>query len=412
MAGSNSGMDAQRFKLIREIFFDAQRFRGRARAAFLDQRCGADRALKDCVSDLLRHDDSSSSVIDRPLIRAIDSSDASGATKRRFGTYEIQKKIGSGAAERRYAAASARKIPVCLSLVRPELRLSPEQAKQVCARIEEAFMQLAGARWRAFPRLLEAGVSPDAVVYAACELVAGEPIFDYCDRVRATVRSRLLLFLDACEAIESANSVRVIHAGLEPGNVLVRLQGDVPTVLILGFGIAGAFSSDADLRRTWQKAVLAFGAPECLSPEQAGSTFHRPAPTDDVYALGVILYELLSGKAPFDRRVLVHGGVQELAVRLESDIVDPSSRIRELNDEAEPIALNRGLTPRELASELAKGPGYIAMKAMAAAPADRYASARALADDIRNFLDNKAISASADSLQSRVRKFVERLRHS
>jgi len=408
-------LDSERFKLVREIFLDAQRFRGAARQAFLSQRCGGDPSLHKQVADLLKHDDSDTSVLDKPVIRTVDEPSVIPRTRvprEPVGRFKLLQVLGEGSSGVTSLAQNpdAKTRRAVVKVVHPKLAISASEVGEVISRIQVDHRSLAALRQHPSPRLLDCAKLDTGGLFIATDFVPGEPILQYCDRVRANIRTRLLLFLDACEAISAAHQCGVIHAGLTPGNALVRMAGDVPTVMLLDFGVARALHDLLGHRRAWLEMRLAHGAVEYLAPEQAADEPRLADPASDIYALGALLYELLTGVAPFDRFALRRAGIGDFPrILAEQNVLDPADRLAELTDRSLDIADHRATSTRELTSELRKELGGIPMKALCKSGTSRYPNASAMADDIRNYLDGKQIGV-APGLGDRVRRLMGRFR--
>lgn len=419
-------LDSNRFNLVREIFLDAQRFRGHARRSFLAQRCAGDSDLLNQVIDLLKHDDSDRSVLDKPVIKAADQAIFRAdrpvdkpSTKARgthsvasVGRFRLLQVLGEGSSGvtslARNPDATSRKAVV--KVLHSEFSDLTDNVEQVLSRIRVDHRTLSVLRQHASSRLIECGSISDGSVFIATEFVPGEPILSYCDRVRAPLRARLLLFLDACASVHAAHQCGAMHGGITPGNTLVRMAGDVPTVCMLDFGISRALHDCLGNRREWVQSRLTHGAPEYLAPEQAGETPKLADPSADVYALGALLYELLVGAPPFDRFALRRAGMGDFPRILnEQPPLDPGAKASELCAGSPDVADRRGLGVREFVSELKNDLASIPLKALQKAPVNRYASVDLLAEDIRNYLDEKPIGA-APTFGDRMRKIVGRFR--
>ncbi|MBX3378909.1 MAG: protein kinase [Phycisphaeraceae bacterium] len=408
-------LDSERFKLVREIFLDAQRFRGPARQAFLTQRCGGDPALQKQVSELLKHDESDTSVLDKPVIRAVDEPSESPRIplpRERVGRFRLLQVLGEGGSGVTSLAQNpdAKTRRATVKVVHPAFQFSPSDADAAKSRIQVDHRALSSLRQHPSPRLLECALQSKGGMFVATDFVPGEPMLQYCDRVRASVRARLLLFLDACEAVQAAHQCGVFHAGLAPGNVLVRMAGDVPTTTLLDFGVTRALFDLLGHRRIWLEMRLAHGAIEYLAPEQATDSPRPAEPASDIYSLGALLYESLTGVAPFDRAVLRRAGIGDCPRILEEQrVLDPEKRLDEHADRALETAERRSTSLIELRAELRRELGSIPMKALCKSSSSRYLSVAAMADDIREYLDGKRVDA-ATGLGDRVRRLMSRFR--
>ncbi|MBN8596676.1 MAG: protein kinase [Planctomycetes bacterium] len=408
-------LDSERFKLVREIFLDAQRFRGAARQAFLLQRCGGDPSLHKQVADLLKHDDSDTFVLDRPVIQTVEDTGSAPRAKvgrDPVGRFKLLQVLGEGSSGVTSLAqnpdAKARRAVV--KIVHAKLAALPADAADAVSRIQVDHRSLAALRQHPSARLLDCARFERGGLYIATDFIPGEPILQYCDRVRASIRSRLLLFLDACEAVAAAHQCGVIHAGLTPGNAIVRMAGDVPTVMISDFGVARALHDLLGQRRAWIEARLAHGAVEYLAPEQAADEPRLAESGSDVYSLGALLYELLTGVAPFDRFALRRAGMGDFPrILAEQTVLDPVNRLAELGDRSHELAERRSCSAPELRAQLAGDLGSIPMKALCKSATARHPSASALSDEVRGFLDGKP-NGTAPGLRDRMRRIFGRLR--
>lgn len=408
-------LDSERFRLVREIFLDAQRFRGAARQAFLSQRCGGDPALQRQVTDLLKYDSSEASVLDKPVIRTVEEqaeTPLARVPREPVGRFRLLQILGEGASGVTSLAHNpeSRNRRAVVKVVHSAFSLTPAEAEQVLSRVQVDLRSLASLRQHPSPRLLDAAKLKGGGLFVATDFVPGEPILQYCDRVRASLRARLLLFLDACETVHAAHQCGVIHGGLTPGNALVRMAGDVPTVTLLDFGIARGLHDLLGRRRELLELRLNRGAVEYLAPEQVAELPRLAEPGSDIYALGALLYELLAGVAPFDRFALRRSGMGDFPrIIAEQRVLDPADRFAEILERAEEVASHRGVRPDELASDLHREIGAVPMKALHKSVATRYSSVSAMADDIRGYLDGRPIGA-AHGLGGTFRRMLDRLR--
>ncbi len=359
------------------------------RSAFLDRRCGGDAALFDEVASLVRaHEtpgpfDRMAESLGAALAEVLPRDPGEGAGGQ-VGPYKLVREIGQGGmgtvylAERADGAFEQR---VALKVVRgisgSALRRRFLRERQILARLEHPHIA----------RLLDGGMTAEGQPFFAMEMVEGVPIDGYCAARELDVDARLLLFLDVCEAVRYAHQNLIVHRDLKPSNILVTQDGQVK---LLDFGIARLLESDGDdATQTGHHALT----PRYASPEQLQGT---PVTTvSDVYSLGVVLYELLTGKRPHD----VSGLRPEAAARVVAERVPtlPSEAVR--GNATQPPTLHR-----RLVGDL----DTLVMKALAREPERRYPSAEALADDIRRHLAGFPIEARPDTLAYRTAKFARR----
>ena len=284
-------------------------------------------------------------------------------------------------------------------------------SREVISRFEAERQALALMDHPTIAKIYDAGTTPDGRPYFAMEYVPGTPITEHCDRNHLTIAARLELFLQLCEGVQHAHQKAVIHRDLKPSNVLVRVLDGRPVVTIIDFGIAKALGEHSE-ERTWStQAGMMIGTPEYMSPEQAGMTGRDVDTRSDVYSLGVMLYELLTGVLPFDPKDLRQAGLDELRRRIrEEDPPRPSVRLATLGERATELARSRHTDPKALRREIRGELDWITMRALEKDPARRYGSPAELAEDIRRHLRLEPVLAHAPSKAYRARKFVRRHR--
>ncbi|NNE09537.1 MAG: serine/threonine protein kinase, partial [Gemmatimonadetes bacterium] len=259
-------------------------------------------------------------------------------------------------------------------------------------------------------RILDAGATEDGLPYFVMDLIGGPKITAYCDAKRMTTRERIALLLPVCEAIEHAHQKGVIHRDIKPSNLLVPERDGAPAPQVIDFGIAKAMDAPLADGTRLTKHGNAIGTPAYMSPEQAAGRSDIDTRTD-VYSLGAVLYELLSGEAPFDTHALLEGGPDRLSHALrDEDPPTPSARVATTSKTAGEIAVNRSSTAQELPVELRGELDWITMKAMAKEPGRRYGSAGALAADLRRYLAYEPVAAAPPDTAYQLRKFVRRHR--
>jgi serine/threonine protein kinase/tetratricopeptide (TPR) repeat protein len=408
------------------------------RRAFLDGEVGQDEELRGRLDMLLAAYDQPPSALDRPLAADPEATDGSNATRSLSSPpagetsedgptisrpkdngpelietviadrYKIRQEIGEGGMGTVYLAEQLRPVrrKVALKLIKLGM-----DSRNVLARFESERQALALMEHPNIARVLDAGAAADGRPFFVMELVKGIPITEYCDTHRLDLNARLALFRQVCSAVQHAHQKGIIHRDLKPSNILVEAHDQEPVPKVIDFGLAKATSG---LRLTEQSLFTAFGSvagtPLYMAPEQAVFNALDVDTRADIYALGVILYELLTGTTPIAREMVQRAALDEmLRVIREVEPPAPSSRIS--TSEALPsLAVNRQVEPARL-SRLVRGDlDWIVMKALAKERGRRYASALGLADDIEHYLNHEPVAAGPPTAAYRLRKFVRRNR--
>ncbi|HXE56652.1 MAG TPA: serine/threonine-protein kinase [Gemmatimonadales bacterium] len=402
-------MTPERRREIETVFEEALDRAEGERPAWLAARCGSDAELLAEVRALLHAHARSDGVLERSPAAAGPSEAA--AAGRRIGPYRVLRELGRGGMGVVYLAERddgqfRRRVAIKL------LRASPD-AEELHRRFLAERQILASLDHPNIGQLLDGGVTDGQLPYFVMEYVEGVPITEYCDRHRLDVDARLRLFLDVCAAVSHAHHNLVVHRDLKPGNILVTADGRVK---LLDFGIAkllnpGLGAVAQPVTRTDFRVMT----PEYASPEQIRGEPLSVA--SDVYALGVVLYELLTGRRPYRFASGSPGELTELVLEREPE--RPSNRVAA--DErlgegagapgtAEALAVARGTTPARLQRALRGDLDAVVMMALRKEPRLRYGSADLLAQDIQRFLDGHAVLAHRGSRAYRVRRFVGRHR--
>ncbi|HJQ98537.1 MAG TPA: serine/threonine-protein kinase [Candidatus Polarisedimenticolaceae bacterium] len=320
--------------------------------------------------------------------------------------YRLIRKLGEGGMGVVWEAEQEHPVrrKVALKLVKTGV-----ESERILGRFEAERQALAVMSHENIARVFDAGTTSDGRPYFVMEHVEGVPIDAYCDRERLDMRARLDLVLQLCDGVQHAHQKGIIHRDLKPSNVLVTLQGDRPVVKIIDFGIAKAIESPLMERTQFTEYGMVVGTPEYMSPEQAEGNPNAVDTRTDLYAIGVTLYQLLTGALPFDSRELRRAAFAEMMrVIREETPPRPSTRVGTLGETTEEIATNRRTRPPALVRELKGDLDWITMKALEKEPHRRYAAVSDLAADLKRHLANQPVAAGPPSAAYKMRKFVKR----
>ena len=335
-----------------------------------------------------------------------DAEEAVGAV---IGRYRLLEKIGEGGCGVVYRAEQQQPVQRRVALKIIKLGMD---TRAVVARFEAERQALALMDHPNIARVFDAGETDRGRPFFVMELVDGVPITRFCDDSRLTLRQRLDLFVKVCLAIQHAHQKGVIHRDIKPSNILVARQDGEAVPKVIDFGIAKATEARLSERTLVTEFAQLIGTPAYMSPEQLDARRADIDTRSDVYALGVLLYELLTGRTPFSTKELLRGGLDEMRRRIrEEEPLRPSAVVGALASEArQAAAAARCLEPTRMAGLLRGELDWIVMRCLEKERAQRYATANALADDVRRHLNNEPIAAAAPGGFYSFKKFARRHR--
>jgi serine/threonine protein kinase len=375
------------------------------RRVFVEQACGDDAELRRGVEQLLQaHARAGDFLQIQPEIATLDQpmTERPGTV---IGPYKLLEQIGEGGFGVVFMAEQHEPIrrKVALKVLKPGM-----DSKQVIARFEAERQALALMDHPNIATVLDAGQTASGRPYFVMDLVRGLPITAFCDQNQYTPRQRLELFVSVCQAVQHAHHKGIIHRDLKPSNILVALYDDRPVVKVIDFGVAKATRPPLTAQTLHTSIGAVVGTLEYMSPEQAGLNQLDVDARSDIYALGVLLYELLTGTTPLERKRFQETPLLELLrIIREDDTVRPSDRLSTV-DELASISAQRHTEPAKLTRLMRGEVDWIVMKALEKDRNRRYETASAFAADVGHYLSDELVLACPPSRWYQVRKFVRR----
>jgi serine/threonine protein kinase/tetratricopeptide (TPR) repeat protein len=396
---------------MQEIFLTAvECHRPEEWQAYLDQACGADNELRHQVNLLLQAHQQAGSVPGAAVGEPDHTSAYQAQTERPgtvIGSYKLLQQIGEGGMGTVFMAEQTEPVhrKVALKIIKPGM-----DSRQVIARFEAERQALALMDHPNIAKVYDAGTTEGGRPYFIMELVKGVPITRYCDEHRLTPKKRLELFVPVCQAVQHAHQKGIIHRDLKPSNVLVAEYDDKPVTKVIDFGVAKATGPKLTDRTMFTEFGQVVGTLEFMSPEQAKLNALDIDTRSDIYALGVLLYELLTGTTPFEKKRLQQAAFDEmLRIIREEEPPKPSTRLSTA-EELPSIAANRSLEPRKLSGLVRGELDWIVMRCLEKDRNRRYATANGLTHDIERYLHDEPVLACPPSAGYRLRKFARKHR--
>lgn len=395
-----------------QIFHEILEQAAEKRAAFLADACGADAELRQRVEALLQAQANpgsflqvpapghrNSPTIDQPHVEIPGTM---------IGPYKLLQQIGEGGMGTVYMAEQAQPVQrkVALKVIKAGM-----DSKQVIARFEAERQALAVMDHVNIARVLDAGTTESGLPYFVMELVHGVPITKYCDDNHLTPRQRLELFVPVCQAIQHAHQKGIIHRDIKPSNVMITLYDGKPVPKVIDFGVAKATEQKLTERTLFTQFGTMVGTLEYMSPEQAERSALGVDTRSDIYSLGVLLYELLTGSTPLShKRVKEAAYAEVLRLIKDEEPPRPSTRLSDSGEALASISANRHMEPAKL-TKLVRGElDWIVMKTLEKDRNRRYETANGFAQDVQRYLNDETVQACPPSSAYRLRKFAGRNR--
>ena len=379
------------------------------RPAYLEFTCAGDASLRARVDVMLAELEEADAFFADNDTMIKSSSRVQEQEGAMIGSYKLLQQIGEGGFGTVWMAEQQQPVRrrVALKIIKAGM-----DTKEVVARFEQERQALAMMDHPNIAQVFDAGSTESGRPYFVMELVKGIPVTRFCDEQKLGTRERLALFADVCSAISHAHQKGIIHRDIKPSNVMVTLHGEKAVPKVIDFGIAKATQNRLTDKTIFTRFEQFVGTPVYMSPEQAALSGLDIDTRSDIYALGILLYELLTGKPPFDQQSLISAGYDEMRrIIREIEPPKPSSRLSTIaGEERTALALARHVSPDKLSRLVEPDLDWIVMKAIEKDRTRRYGTASGFAEDLQRFLAHEPVNARPPGAGYRFRKWVRRNR--
>jgi serine/threonine protein kinase len=399
-------------KKIEAIYYTAlEKKSPEEQRAYLEEVCGEDKELLGRVEALLKAHDEAGSFLQAPVLGpgvTIDESPLTEGPGTKIGRYKLLQLIGEGGFGVVYMAEQEKPIRRRVALKIIKLGMD---TNRVIARFEAERQALAMMEHPNIAKVLDAGATDTGRPYFVMELVKGIPITEYCDKNDLDTRQRLELFIDVCKAVQHAHQKGIIHRDIKPSNVMITLHDGKPVPKVIDFGIAKATQHRLTEKTLFTDFRHFMGTPVYMSPEQAEMSGLDVDTRSDIYSLGILLYELLTGSTPLEEKMLLNAAHDEMCRMIrEEEPEKPSTRLSTLGEMLAEVAKHRHVQPDQLCKIVRGDLDWVVMKTLEKDRTRRYETANELVLDIERHLRDEPVVAGPPSAVYRIKKFLRRNR--
>ena len=377
------------------------------RAAFINAACGENIAMRARIQQLLKSHTEAGSFLCKPMANTVEHN-MLARPGTIIGPYKLREQIGEGGFGIVFVAEQEKPVrrKVAIKIIKPGM-----DTMDIVARFEAERQALALMDHPNIARVLDAGATDSGRPYFVMELVHGVPITEFCDTNMLPTRDRLILFADVCKAVQHAHQKGIIHRDLKPSNIMVTLHDGKPVAKVIDFGVSKAIGQQLTEKSIYTAYGQMIGTPSYMSPEQAEMSGLGIDTRSDIYSLGVLLYELLTGKTPLDAARVRAGAYAEiLRIIKEEEPLPPSLKVSTLGEDATIVARHRHTDPQKLRRDLVGELDWIVMRCLEKDRGRRYETANGLSRDIERYLCDEAVEACPPSTWYRVSKFTRKHR--